>query len=131
METQTRSLVRKRAGERCEYCLLPQEFYDLTFHIEHVIATQHLADDSPDNLALACNRCNLHKGTNLSSIDPQTGEPATLFNPRTENWSDHFMMMDAEINGITPSGRATARLLNMNSERRVLLRKQLISEGRF
>lgn len=39
----------------------------LSFHVEHVIAKQHLNDatDDPANLALACNRCNAYKGTNL------------------------------------------------------------------
>lgn len=108
-----------------------QEAYDLTFHVEHVIASQHLRDDSPSNLALACDRCNLHKGTNLSSIDPDTGEQVGLFNPRAQAWDDHFGLVGAEIVGLSPIGRATVRLLNMNSERRLLLRKQLIEEGEF
>jgi 5-methylcytosine-specific restriction endonuclease McrA len=64
----TRDLVRRRAGDRCEYCLLPQQAMPLlSFHVEHVIAKQHLNDatDDPANLALACNRCNAYKGTNL------------------------------------------------------------------
>lgn len=131
MESGIRALVRGRAADRCEYCRLPQSAIDLTFHIEHIIASQHLEDDSPDNLALACDRCNLHKGTNLTSIDPQSGEQASLFNPRTSAWQEHFQVQQGEIQGLTPTGRATARLLNMNAERRVLLRKRLIEEGLY
>ena len=29
--------VRKRAGGACEYCLLPQESQEATFHIDHII----------------------------------------------------------------------------------------------
>ena len=32
-----RKFVQRRAGERCEYCKLPQEFSELHFHVEHVI----------------------------------------------------------------------------------------------
>lgn len=129
MDAAVRNLVRERAENRCEYCRLPQDGYDLTFHIEHVIASQHQQNDDPSNLALACNRCNLHKGTNLVTIDEQTGERVDLFNPRTESWDDHFQFIGAEIVGLTQTGRATVRLLNMNSERRLLLRKRLLAEG--
>jgi hypothetical protein len=48
------ALVRERAGDACEYCLLPQSSQETTFHIDHV---QPRADDgttTADNLALAC-----------------------------------------------------------------------------
>jgi hypothetical protein len=34
-------LVCSRAGNACEYCLMPQIFYPVTFPIDHVIAIQH------------------------------------------------------------------------------------------
>jgi hypothetical protein len=129
MDAAVRNLVRERAANRCEYCRLPQEAYDLTFHVEHIVSSQHRRDDAPSNLALACDRCNLHKGTNLVAIDPKTGDTVPLFNPRADAWDDHFALVAAEIVGITPTGRATARLLGMNSERRLLLRRQLLDTG--
>ena len=72
VDAATRNLVQKRAGNQCEYCRLPQAAVDVTFHIEHIIARQHAEYEGPENLALACHRCNLHKGTNLSSVDPQS-----------------------------------------------------------
>ena len=36
-------LVRSRAGNRCEYCLFPQESCSTTHHIEHIVARQHEA----------------------------------------------------------------------------------------
>jgi hypothetical protein len=53
MDATTRELVRRRAGERCEYCLLRQEHCDLKHHVEHIIAKQHGGSDDPANLALA------------------------------------------------------------------------------
>jgi hypothetical protein len=47
----------------------------------------------------------------------------SLFNPRNDVWSDHFAVRGGRINGLTPKGRATVRLLNMNAPRRVELRE--------
>src|SRR5438094_709974 len=82
--TQTlRRRVRARAGDRCEYCRLKQEHEpDRPFHVEHVIARSHRGGDAPSNLALACQLCNLLKGPNLSSIDPDTEKLERLFHPR-------------------------------------------------
>ena len=54
MDAATRREVRQRAGGRCEYCQLPQDYSALRFHIDHVVGTQHGGADSPQNLALAC-----------------------------------------------------------------------------
>ena len=80
MDATTKDLVRQRAGDRCEYCHLPQE-------------------------------------------------ATPFFNPRTDNWNDHFATRGAKIVGLTPTGRATAQLLNMNDSRRVDLREQWLDEG--
>jgi hypothetical protein len=45
MDEVTRDLVRRRADDKCEYCLLPQEASVLTFHVDHIIAKQHV--DAP------------------------------------------------------------------------------------
>jgi hypothetical protein len=84
--------VRRRAGERCEYCRLPQAAFRRRFHIEHIIAGQHGGTTELDNLALACWQCNFKKGPNLSGIDPETAQVTPLFNPRKERWASHFDM---------------------------------------
>jgi hypothetical protein len=132
MDAATRDFVRRRAAERCEYCHMPQEATPfIAFHIEHIIARQHLDEghDDPSGLAYACDRCNAFKGPNLSSIDPETGDKVDVFNPRTDAWSDHFAVSRGMVVGLTPVGRATARLLNMNDPRRVELRLQWLDEG--
>lgn len=126
-----RELVRRRAGDRCEYCRLPQHAVDGTFHVEHIVAQQHRQDDSDANLCLACARCNLHKGTNLASIDPDTGDIVAIFNPRQDDWSVHFGFHGARVVGRTPSGRATVRLLQMNSRHRIQLRAALLARRAF
>lgn len=131
MDDATRDLVRRRAGDRCEYCRLPQEASVLTFHIDHIVAKQHVDQvrDEPEFLCLACNRCNAYKGTNLASIDPSSNEQVPLYHPRNNVWEDHFLMRGGEVVGITAIGRATVRLLNMNAPQRLELRQQWINEG--
>jgi hypothetical protein len=125
MNTSTRDVVRQRAAGRCEYCGIPQNSIPFRFQIEHVIAKQHGGSDELANLALACERCNAFKGTNLSAIDPITGNILPLFHPRLDRWHTHFRLQGALLIGLTDLGRATIRLLNMNSDRRVELRSEL------
>jgi hypothetical protein len=111
---------------------MPQEATPfITFHVEHIIAKQHADEDYDDasGLAFACDRCNAFKGPNLSSIDPLTGDQVNLFNPRSDVWADNFTISRGTIVGLTPIGRATARLLHMNDSRRVELRLQWLDEG--
>jgi hypothetical protein len=65
----------------------------------------------------------------LVSIDPQTKQRAELFNPRRDEWNDHFTVERGMIVGLTPTGRATAPLLNMNASRLVRLRQELVEQG--
>ncbi len=90
MDAKLRQLVRQRAKNRCEYCGLRQEQEPLPFHIEHRTPRQHGGKDASENLALACHHCNLHKGTNLSGLEPKTKKLTRLFHPRLDDWSDHF-----------------------------------------
>ena len=90
---------------------------------EHVRARQHRGTDDPDNLALACVRCNLNKGPNLTGVDPRTDAVVPLFHPRTDVWEDHFAWSGIEIVGRTPTGRATVDTLKMNEERRLEVRR--------
>jgi hypothetical protein len=132
MRPALRQQVRARAGDRCEYCRLRQEHEpDRSFHAEHIIATQHRGGDELENLALACQLCNLLKGPNLSSIDPDTEKLERLFHPRKDEWAEHFRLEGAMIVGTTAIGRTTAWLLEMNGDDRVELRATLIELGEW
>lgn len=128
--------VRRRANGVCEYCHIPEVAFRRPFHIEHVIARQHGGATEAGNLALACWMSNLKKGPNLAGIDPQTGQVARLFNPRSDRWADHFsfgiggaVARGIEIRGLTAIGRATTVVLGMNAEVRQMTRYQLWREG--
>ena len=130
MDAKTRQIVRERADDRCEYCRLRQEHSPLWRHqIEHIIPRKHGGYDDLNNLAWACVRCNLAKGSNLSGRDRKTGQIVLLFNPRHQTWSDHFAYEDAKIVGMTPTGRATVAVLNMNERRRLTLRQELLDSA--
>jgi hypothetical protein len=123
--------VRFRAGFRCEYCRLPEAASDLSFPVDHVIARKHRGRTELDNLALACQRCNAHKGSDLATVEWPSLDLIRLFHPRHDRWQDHFRFDGAVIVGLTAVGRATARLLAMNDPRRVETRLWLIEDGLF
>ena len=119
----TKARVRERAGNACEYCHLHQNDSPLAvLHIEHVIPKAHGGSDDLDNLALACIDCNLHKGPNLTGIDPETAAVTELFHPRRHDWEDHFAWDGIYLVSNTAIGRTTIRVLNMNSEDQLALR---------
>lgn len=120
--------VRLRAYNCCEYCLLQQEHCELTHHCEHIVPKKHNGSSDLANLALACHRCNLHKGPNLTGIDPVSGEVVLLFHPRKDSWPEHFMMHGAQIEGISAVGRATVHVLAMNDIRRIELRSEFLKD---
>jgi hypothetical protein len=127
-----RSRVSERAQGRCEYCHLPAEAAWAFYEIDHVIAEKHGGKTTVDNLAFACVPCNSYKGSDLTSIDPQTGKLARLFNPRTQKWETHFRLnADGTVIPRTAAGRATARLLHFNDLARVQQRADLIAAGKL
>lgn len=122
--------VVERAGNRCEYCGLSQVGQEATFHVDHVVPR---AADGPtvlDNLALACVSCSLRKGARRSAPDADTVTQVPLFNPRSEQWSDHFRWDGARVEGLTPTGRATLAALEMNRPLILSIRYEEAERGR-
>ena len=126
-----RRLVRDRAHDRCEYCLFPDGVTFYPHEVDHVIAEKHEGLTVEDNLCLSCWVCNRHKGSDLTSIDPRTGDITPLFHPRRDHWANHFRLSNASIEGITPEGRTTARMLHFNDPDQVELRAALIALGQY
>jgi len=120
-----RRLVEERANYCCEYCLLPANVTFFSHEIDHIIAQKHGGITDADNLALTCWRCNRHKGSDLGSFDPETGEFSFLFNPRTQQWNEHFTREKSTILGLTAEGRTTVKLLQMNTQERLAERRRL------
>ena len=132
MNAPLRQAVRRRADHCCEYCRLPEAYAFVTpFQVEHIVARQHDGPTVLGNLALACDRCNLHKGPNLSGIDPYSRKVVRLFYPRRMKWARHFRWEGPLLIGRTSIGRVTIAVLQMNDDERVKVRMSLIDEGLF
>lgn len=122
--------VRQRAGGCCEYCKLSAEDSAVPFHVDHVIPRKHDGTDKPDNLCLACFDYNMYKSHDLTGFDPDTGEITPLYNPHQQDWKDHFeLQTNMQIDGRTPQGRTTVRVLKMNLSERVEDRRILAELG--
>ncbi|MFO0343774.1 MAG: HNH endonuclease, partial [Planctomycetota bacterium] len=127
---QLRREVRQRAGQNCEYCLLHEDDALLPYEPDHIIAVKHGGATSAGNLAWTCFLCNRAKGSDVASIDPQTGEVVQLYSPRRDVWAEHFSLDDTgAILGQSPSGRATVSLLKFNRPEQIEIRQILIDSG--
>lgn len=122
-----RQQVTERAKASCEYCRFPQSLSFLSFEMEHIIAEKHGGATTAENLALACPYCNRAKGTDLGSLDPETGQLTPFFNPRTQIWTEHFCLDGATITPLTAEGRVTVAILQFNQPDRVQERERLLS----
>jgi hypothetical protein len=119
--------VRSRAGDVCEYCLLPQNFQEATFHIDHVVPLARGGETTFENLALACVTCSLRKAARVRAKDPKSGRLVPLFDPRSGDWDDHFAITKAaRIAGRSPTGRATIDALAMNRPAVIAIRQELV-----
>ena len=94
-----RRLVQERAEQRCEYCLLHSDNAFLSHEPDHVIARKHDGRTIEENLAWSCFICNRFKGTDISSIDPESGEITSLFHPRKDEWNEHFRWNNCWVDG--------------------------------
>jgi len=112
--------VRQRAQGRCEYCHYPELLSSAPLSLDHVDPQSLGGSDDLSNLALACRRCNERRYNFTTGLDPETEAEVALFNPRPQQWSDHFIWSaDALlIIGKTATGRATCNRLDLNDARR-------------
>ncbi len=124
---QLRHLIRERASHLCEYCLIPRDYCNAPYEVEHIIPKCKEGPTEESNLALSCGGCNGHKATATMSEDPVTGEIVPLFNPRADAWESHFSWDEAQIQmiGISATGRATIERLKLNRQEVRNLRKLL------
>lgn len=131
MKESLKKEVRERAKNCCEYCLAQAQYSADSFSIEHILPLAKGGLSVLLNLAFSCQLCNNHKYTATIASDPATGSLVTLYNPRTDIWTEHFEWREyfTEIIGISPSGRATVNRLQMNRENLVNLRRVLVNAG--
>ena len=123
--------VLRLANGYCEYCLYPESYASDFFHFDHIIAISKGGKSVLLNIARSCGRCNGLKSFNIEHFDPLTGQKMPLFNPRINIWTEHFQWSDDDllILGQTPTGRATADLLQLNRGNVVNMRQLLKNAG--
>jgi len=99
--------------------------------IEHIVPQALGGTDHEENLWLACRLCNGYKGIQTAALDPITGLIVALFNPREQQWSEHFVWNDdgTQIIGVTPCGRATVIALRLNNVIAVMVRRSWVAAG--
>ena len=124
-----RILARDR--HRCSYCLTAEANCGLSMHFDHIIPEVVGGPTVEDNLCLACFSCNVHKWARETGIDPQTGETIPLFHPLNQTWPEHFTWSrdGTRILGLTPCGRATVEVLQMNNPTIMCARRRWVSAG--
>lgn len=127
--TGLRRVVVERAGTLCEYCRLAQAGQHATFHVDHIIPIAAGGKTVAENLALAFVACSLHKAARLIAVDPDSCERVPLFNPRTDNWREHFRWQGVKVIGQTAVGRATVDALAMNHPLAMATRLHLAALG--
>jgi 5-methylcytosine-specific restriction endonuclease McrA len=126
--------VEQRAAHRCEYCHVSTRGQVATFHVDHVQPVSDGGLTALANLALTCPPCNGHKWLHTEGRDPATGQTCQLFNPRSDNWSEHFEWSGSECGllvGKTAFGRATIARLQINHPYQVETRRLLARLGLF
>ncbi|MBW4521275.1 MAG: HNH endonuclease [Scytolyngbya sp. HA4215-MV1] len=126
-----RQMVRDRAGECCEYCLIPEPLSLAAHQVDHIIAEKHGGKTTEENLALSCTLCNQAKGSDIASIDPETGETIRLYHPRQDPWTAHFCFAadSGMIQPLTAIGRVTVQLLRLNRAQ-VLPVRQVLAQAK-
>lgn len=128
LSADVRRLVYERAAGYCEYCGAHDTNTGQQMHVDHI---DPRGGDDPENLCLACSNCNLSKGAATAALDPGVRRQVALFNPRAQDWNEHFEWLDGGllIGGITATGRATVARLKMNQPRVVRARQSWIVAG--
>lgn len=126
-----RQQVRADAGRHCGYCLSPEMLIGMPLEFEHIVPRVAGGLSTRENLWLACRRCNQFKGDRTAAIDPQTDEQVLLFNPRLQNWFEHFAWQPngTHIVGLTSHGRVTVLALRLNNDYIVESRRFWVEAG--
>lgn len=109
----------------------PDHFSNGLYAVDHIIPHSIKPDDSTDNLAWAYPACNSCKSDKVEGTDPESGITTRLFNPRYQNWRDHFdWSADGhQIFGLSDIGRTTVAVLELNRPESVNVRSLLIRAG--
>lgn len=119
----------KVADGRCEFCRTPLP-YALELIPTEIVPTMHERIVF-ENLCLTCAYCHKLRVHQEMAIDPLSTVQVSLFNPRRENWHEHFVWTSdfQQMAGLTAIGRATILHMRLHSKYYVNLRQVGLTEG--
>lgn len=127
-----RDFVANRASFRCEYCKVDAQNSFFAFHIDHIVSIKHGGKTLSENLAYSCQICNLNKGSDIATFLEDTDNPIRFYNPRTDNWNEHFSIDETGLlEAITDVGAATIKILDLNHPESIIERQEMIRFGSF
>lgn len=131
ISAETRQNIIEIAQNRCGYCLSHQRYVMSNLEIEHIIPKHLGGTDEEENLWLSFGLCNRYKGVQIEGFDEETQSTVKLFNPRQQNWSEHFAWSvdGVEVTGLTAIGHTTVKALKLNNEIAVEVRRHWIIAG--
>lgn len=126
-----RRRVAEQARHRCGYCLTQEVVIGRSMEFDHLLPRSLGGSTTEENLWLACSFCNIYKGNRFLVIDPATGAKVRIFNPRQQDWGQHFAWAEGatRIDGSTAIGRATVAALQLNRPSLVLARRLWVAAG--
>lgn len=133
ISNELRTKIIRDARNRCGYCQSRQLLIPIPFEIEHIIPEAKGGLTQENNLWLACRVCNSFKHARTHAIDPMTEVETKIFNPREQEWHEHFEFdrHGTQILGLTACGRATVIALRLNSELWNAARRLWVDVGWF
>jgi HNH endonuclease len=123
--------VQQRGRGLCEYCRSCMDYTGHVFTVDHVLPTARGGTDDFNNLCFCCFWCNTYKHARTQALDVRTGRVVPLFNPRMDNWHEHFRWSPTytRIVGRTAIGRVTIQALRLNRPSLVRARKLWVRHG--
>lgn len=126
-----RRQVQAQFTNCCAYCHTAEHLTAVTFEVEHITPLASGGRTMLVNLCYSCPTCNRHKAARQTAVDPQTNTVVPLFHPRQQQWSDHFAwnLDQTELVGLTPTGRATISVLQMNRPQLIRVRRMWVKLG--
>ena len=82
--------IDKTDQRYCCYCLTSEANSGIPLTYDHILPRFKGGEDIFANVCLACYTCKQFKSDLIRAIDPLTDQIVDLFNPRTQQWNEHF-----------------------------------------
>jgi hypothetical protein len=125
-----RRQITERDTQRCAYCRSAM-IVGIPRVIEHIIPLVSGGTSTPDNLCLACYRCNEFKGSRIEAADAIDGKLTLFSHPRLQRRSEHFAWREHgdAMDELTSCGRTTIEALHLNNDWIVQTRRLWVLVG--